>query len=123
MNALRQPETEVTKPVGFDAQLWEGATQEQQLVLKRIAKQRARLQARSAARAQALTLQQQAKGAEQVSPDAPLADRAIAFVRLHPIATAVAGVALMALGPRKLMRWGTIAWPWVMKLQQQRGRS
>ena len=109
--------------MGFDAQLWEGATQEQQLVLKRIAKQRARLQARSAARAQALTLQQQAKGAEQVSPDAPLAERAIAFVRLHPIATAVAGVALMALGPRKLMRWGTIAWPWVMKLQQQRSRN
>ena len=49
MNALRQAPTDSSKPAGFDADLWEDATPEQQLVLKRIAKQRSRLQARSAA--------------------------------------------------------------------------
>ncbi|MDR2299321.1 MAG: hypothetical protein LBE30_13400 [Comamonas sp.] len=122
MNALRQAQTDSSKPVGFDAELWEDATPEQQLVLKRIAKQRSRLQARSAARAQAQTLQTQAHDVEQVQSDAPLVDRVITFVRLHPIATAVAGASLMAVGPRKLMRWGSIALPWILKLQQ-RGRS
>lgn len=123
MNALRQAPTDSSKPAGFDADLWEDATPEQQLVLKRIAKQRSRMQARSAARAQAQTLQTQVRDVEHVQPDAPLVDRVITFVRLHPIATAVAGAALMAVGPRKLMRWGSIALPWVMKLQQRRSRA
>jgi hypothetical protein len=109
------------KPAALDTGLWEQATPAQQQVLKRIAKQRARLHARAAARAQSRTLRE-TPGAQRVSADAPLAERATAFVRLHPVATAVAGAALMAIGPRKLLRWAGIAWPWIVKLQQRRAR-
>jgi hypothetical protein len=52
----RSTELEPVKPAGMDALLWDEATAEQKLVLSRIAKQRARIKARAAAKAQALAL-------------------------------------------------------------------
>lgn len=104
-------------PQGMDEFLWNSATAEQKLVLARIAKQRARLKARTAAKVQALALRKTA--VPQVDADAPLPERLMAFVRIHPVATAAAGGLLMVLGPRKLIRWGSAALPWILKLQQR----
>ena len=113
----RSTELEPVKPAGMDARLWDEATTEQKLVLSRIAKQRARVRARAAAKAQALAL----RGTQpaHVDADAPLPERLLSFVRLHPLATAAAGGLLMVLGPRKLIRWGSAALPWILKLQQR----
>ncbi len=114
---LSSAEAEPLMPLGMDELLWSSATAEQKLVLARIAKQRARIKARTAAKAQALALRKTATS--QVDADAPLPERLMAFVRLHPVATAAAGGLLMVLGPRKLMRWGSAALPWILKLQQR----
>lgn len=114
---LSSAEAEPLMPLGMDERLWSSATAEQKLVLARIAKQRARIKARTAAKAQALALRKTT--ASQVDADAPLPERLMAFVRLHPVATAVAGGLLMVLGPRKLIRWGSAALPWILKLQQR----
>ena len=111
----RAAELEPVKPAGMDARLWDEATAEQKLVLSRIAKQRARIKARAAAKALALRSTQPA----HVDADAPLPERLLSFVRLHPLATAAAGGLLMVLGPRKLIRWGSAALPWILKLQQR----
>nr|WP_279090569.1 hypothetical protein [Comamonas thiooxydans] len=111
----RSTELEPVKPAGMDARLWDEATAEQKLVLSRIAKQRARIKARAAAKALALRSTQPA----HVDADAPLPERLLSFVRLHPLATAAAGGLLMVLGPRKLIRWGSAALPWILKLQQR----
>lgn len=114
---LSSAEAEPLMPLGMDELLWSSATAEQKLVLARIAKQRARIKARTAAKAQALALRKTA--ASQVDAYAPLPERLMAFVRLHPVATAAAGGLLMVLGPRKLIRWGSAALPWILKLQQR----
>lgn len=114
---LSSAEADPLMPLGMDELLWSSATAEQKLVLARIAKQRARIKARTAAKAQALALRKTA--ASQVDADAPLPERLMAFVRLHPVATAAAGGLLMVLGPRKLIRWGSAALPWILKLQQR----
>lgn len=114
---LSSAEAEPLMPLGMDELLWSSATAEQKLVLARIAKQRARIKARTAAKAQALALRKTA--ASQVDAGAPLPERLMAFVRLHPVATAAAGGLLMVLGPRKLIRWGSAALPWILKLQQR----
>lgn len=114
---LSSAEAEPLMPLGMDELLWSSATAEQKLVLARIAKQRARIKARTAAKAQALALRKTT--ASQVDADAPLPERLMAFVRLHPVATAAAGGLLMVLGPRKLIRWGSAALPWILKLQQR----
>ena len=106
-------------PVGVDLLLWDTATSDQQKVMRRIAVQRERLRARSAARAQALALRD-AQDAVGVRPDAPLMERLMTFGRLHPIAVAVAGGVAMIVGPRKLIRLGGIVLPWVMRFQQKR---
>jgi hypothetical protein len=112
----RSTELEPVKPAGMDALLWDEATAEQKLVLSRIAKQRARIKARAAAKAQALAL----RSTQTPHVDAaPLPERLLSFVRLHPLATAAAGGLLMVLGPRKLIRWGSAALPWILKLQQR----
>ncbi|KGG81703.1 hypothetical protein P609_22015 [Comamonas thiooxydans] len=108
---------EPVKPAGMDARLWDEATAEQKLVLSRIAKQRARVKARAAAKAQAQALRSMQPA--HVDADAPLPERLLSFVRLHPLATAAAGGLLMVLGPRKLIRWGSAALPWILKLQQR----
>ncbi|MEB5965179.1 MULTISPECIES: hypothetical protein [Comamonas] len=113
----RSAELESSRPPGMDAQLWSEASAEQKLVLLRIAKQRARIKARAAAKAQALALR--STEAPHVDADAPLPERLLSFVRLHPLATAAAGGLLLVLGPRKLIRWGSAALPWILKLQQR----
>lgn len=106
------------KPSGLNAPLWPQATPDQQQVLQRIAVQRERLKARAAAAAQARALRQ---SATQVRAEAPLVERVTTFARLHPVALAVAAAAAMVVGPRKLVRLGSVAMPWVMRwLQQQR---
>lgn len=90
------------------------ATDEQQRVLDRIAKQRERIRARRMARAQSLAL---AQSAQQASPDEPFALRAVAFAKQHPVAVAaLAGVALVA-GPRRLVRWVGLAMPLITRLR------
>lgn len=113
----RSAELEPVKPAGMDALLWNEATAEQKLVILRIAKQRARIKARAAAKAQALGLR--TTQTPHVDAEAPLPERLLSFVRLHPLATAAAGGLLMVLGPRKLIRWGSAALPWILKLQQR----
>lgn len=108
------------KPVGLDATLWDDASAEQKLVLSRISRQRTRIKARASAKAQAVALRQTQPA--HVDAEASLPERLVSFVRLHPIATAAAGALLMVVGPRKLIRWGSVVMPWVMKLQQ-RSRS
>ena len=102
---------------------WGAATLEQQKVLQRIEMQRARLKAKAVAKAQASALHtHELTTATRVRPDAPLVDRVLTFARLHPIAVAaVAGGALL-MGPRRLMRIGSVLLPWVIKLQQRRNR-
>lgn len=94
---------------------WVNASVQEQAVLRRIALQRDRLAARKAAQRQARTLRAQASS---VSPDAPLVQRAMAFARLHPVASVgLLGVALL-LGPRKLMRMGVAVLPLLSKLRR-----
>ncbi|MGP1629496.1 MAG: hypothetical protein ACTS8S_16705 [Giesbergeria sp.] len=93
------------------------ATAEQQQVLDRIAAQRLRLRERKERRAEALSAVRDAKQVAGLGPDAPLATRLAVFARLHPVAVAVAGVAALALGPRRLMRWAGVAMPMLMRLR------
>lgn len=89
---------------------------QERAVLERIAAQRERIAARRNARAQALALR---SSHHAVMPTTgPLAERAIAFARLHPMAVAVAaGVALM-LGPRRVIRWAGVALPMIAKFRR-----
>lgn len=94
------------------------ATDEQRAVLERIAAQRERLAARRNARAQAVALRSGSHGAMVMPTTGPLADRALAFAKLHPMAVAVAaGVALM-LGPRRVIRWAGVVLPLVAKFRR-----
>ena len=106
------------RPIGMSEEWWNDATPEQRLLLARITKQRSRLRASASAQAQAHALRK-AQGADHVVADAPLPERLLTFVRLHPYATAAAGALLLAIGPRKLFRWGSIALPWAIRLQQR----
>lgn len=85
-------------------------------VLLRIATQRERLLARRSARAQALALQSQ--HAAHMPTSGALAERLVAFARLHPAAVAVAAVAAVAVGPRRLIRWSGILLPLVAKFRR-----
>jgi aryl-alcohol dehydrogenase-like predicted oxidoreductase len=90
-------------------------TAQQQKVLERIRAQRERLRARRAERNAA-----DAQDADRVPPNAPLAARALAFVRLHPVATAVTvGMAVVA-GPARLVRWAGVLIPVVVRLRRGR---
>lgn len=94
---------------------WLSASADERAVLKRIAMQRDRLAAAKQAQQQAKALRAQI---DTVPADAPFAERLMVFAKLHPIATAaVAGVALM-VGPRKLLRLGTMALPLISKLKR-----
>lgn len=87
-----------------------------QRVLSRIAAQRERIRARREAAVNAST----AHGAASPSPETqePLLLRAVLLAKQHPALVAAAvGVAMMA-GPSRLVRWATIALPWVMRLRR-----
>lgn len=116
---LLSADLELSKPKGLDLDLWEDATPEQKQVLGKITRQRARLKARASAQAQTQALRE-VQSADHVLPDAPLPERLLSFVRLHPVATAAAGALLLVIGPRKLIRWGGVALPWIVKFQQRR---
>lgn len=104
---MTAPHTPSAEPVLLPDQVahlpqnWRTASPEKLLVLQRIAAQRVRLQAAKQARLQAKALKSQPTF---VPPDAPLPDRIKAFVRLHPVATAVAAGAVLLVGPRRLIR-------------------
>lgn len=124
MNTSVAPQTERTTesplPITALAALeqdgrWLTASEEERVVLKRIAMQRDRLGAAQQARLQTKALK---KTPETVSADAPLAERLTVFAKLHPVATAaVAGLALM-IGPRKLLRYGGVALPLLTKFKR-----
>jgi hypothetical protein len=92
------------------------ASLEQQRVIERITAQRERLQARRAARAQTLALaaQTQANGGDADS----FALRALAFARQHPIAVAALAGAGAMVGPRRLLRWGGVLLPLIMRFRR-----
>jgi len=102
-------------------------TPEQQRVLERIAVQRERLRARRAARMQAHTHEAAsaataaAYGAAPDSlypPDASFAERLALFARAHPaFAGAVTAALIAAAGPRRALRWATVALPWILRLR------
>ena len=120
-HASSEAAPEPVRPIGMSEALWDDATPDQRLLLARITKQRMRLRATASAQAQAHALRK-VQSADHVVADAPLPERLLSFVRLHPFATAAAGALLLALGPRKLIRWGSVALPWAIKLQQRRAR-
>ena len=94
---------------------WQQASEAQREVLMRIATQRDRLAAARRANLQAQGVQ---KTLMAVPADAPLPERLAAFAKLHPVATAaVAGIAIM-IGPRKLIRYGGLAWPLINKFKR-----
>lgn len=94
---------------------WLTASEQERAVLKRIAMQRDRLAAARQAKAQAQSLLGQP---DAVPADAPLVERVVVFAKLHPVATAaLAGLALM-IGPRKLLRYGSIALPLLAKIKR-----
>lgn len=94
---------------------WLQANEAERAVLKRIAAQRDRLAAAKQAQQQAQALRAQSAA---IPVDAPFAERLAVFAKLHPVATAaVAGVGLM-IGPRKLMRYGSLALPWIRKFKR-----
>ena len=101
---------------------WNKATEPQRKVLENIEKQRTRIKARALAREQAQTVRkQEVANLTGVRADAPLVERLMTFVRLHPVAVAVAGAATLALGPRRLIRVGGILLPLILRMRQNRG--
>ena len=90
-------------------------TDAQQRVIERIAVQRERLDARRAQRArQKAVLHAQSS----TSSEAPLLLRVVALARQYPVAVAaLAGVALVAAGPKRVIRWVGVALPLVMRLR------
>lgn len=103
-------------------------TPAQQRVLERIAVQRERLRARHAARRQAQARTHEAANAAAAAdgsapgglypPDASFAERLALFARAHPAVAGTAAAALIAAaGPRRVLRWVTVALPWILRLR------
>lgn len=114
--AVQAPAVASTALAALEADArWLSASEEERAVLQRIAQQRDHMAAAQQARAQAKSLRAQPVS---VPADAPLTERLLVFAKLHPVATAaVAGLALM-IGPRKLLRYGGMALPWLAKLKR-----
>lgn len=92
-------------------------TEAQQRVIDRIAVQRDRLEARRVQRAQqkAVLHTQQSSS---TNAGAPLLLRTVALARQYPVAVAaLAAVALVAAGPKRVTRWVGVALPLVMRLR------
>ena len=95
--------------------LQEASPQERE-VLERIRSQRERLHGRRLAQEQALALK--AQDPNYALAHGSLVERLIGFGRQHPVVCAGAlGLGLL-LGPRKLIRFATVALPLVMKLRR-----
>lgn len=93
-------------------------TEAQQRVIERIAAQRERLDARRAQRARQKAL---LHAPTSTSADAPLVMRTVALARQYPVVlVAVAAVALVAAGPKRVIRWLGVALPLIVRL---RGRG
>lgn len=92
-------------------------TEAQQRVIERIAVQRERLDARRAQRAhQKAELQMHQSSSKNAG--APLLLRAVALGRQYPVVlAALAGVALVAAGPKRVIRWVGVALPLVVRLR------
>ena len=90
-------------------------TDAQQRVMDRIAVQRERLDARRVQRAQQKAVLHTPSGP---SAGAPMMMQVVAVARQYPLAVAaLAGVALVAMGPKSVMRWVGVALPLVMRLR------
>lgn len=94
---------------------WISANDAQRVVLKRIAMQRDRLSAAKQAHQQTKELQ---TPVESVPADAPFVERLTVFAKLHPVATAAAAGAALLIGPRKLIRYGGLALPFLSKFMR-----
>ena len=81
---------------------------------ERMAAQRLRLRARRQERQQEreLARQQAAMTAAE-----PLAQRAFAFAKDHPLALALVAAAAAVAGPRRLVRWAGVVLPLLMQLR------
>ncbi|GAB1386705.1 hypothetical protein MASR1M59_18530 [Melaminivora sp.] len=91
-------------------------TPEQQQVIDRIRVQRERWRARrQAQRHMQAAMPRQPSG---VNPAAPLADRLLAFARLHPVFVAAAAGAAALAGPRRLLRWAGLLLPLAARLRR-----
>lgn len=103
MSAFNPKNTSLPKP-----------TEAQQRVIDRIAEQRERLSARRAQRArQKAVLHAQARPSESMS----LLLRAATLSKQYPAAVAaLAGLALVAAGPKRASRWIGVALPLLMRL-------
>ena len=111
----------IAQSTAITPEQWQVASEDQRKVLQRIEMQRSRLKARAVARAQAKAVHShEVANLQGVPAGAPLPERLMAFARLHPVAVAAAGAAALMIGPRKLMRVGSIMLPWVMRLLQKR---
>lgn len=95
---------------------WATATPQQLAVLQRIAAQRQRLRlARQKGKIQRIRRQMRGR----VDADAPLWQRTVSFVRLHPVfALSVAGAA-WTFGPRKLLGIGSTLLPLLLKMRRR----
>ena len=92
-------------------------TEAQQQVMDRIAVQRERLDARRAQRVQQKAVLH-AQQSSSTSAGAPMLLRVVALARQYPVAVAaLAGVALVAAGPRRVLRWVGVALPFVVRLR------
>ena len=91
------------------------ATPAQQKILHRIAAQRERIQARQQAYAQANSAAE--AGAAGIGDDS-LVLRCVAFAKQHPAAVVALAGAAMALGPSRLVRWASVALPWILRFRR-----
>ena len=91
------------------------ATAAQQKILHRIAAQRERIQARQQAYAQANSTAE--AGAAGIGDDS-LVLRFVAFAKQHPAAVVALAGAAMALGPSRLVRWASVALPWILRFRR-----
>ncbi|MNV88732.1 hypothetical protein D3C71_1829590 [compost metagenome] len=89
---------------------------DQRAVLERIAAQRERIAARRSARAQTLALR--SRQATTMPTTGPMAERLVAFARLHPMAVAAAAGLALALGPRRVIRWAGVALPMIARFRR-----
>ena len=106
--------SEPTPPIHLDKPLVPG-TPAQQKILYRIAAQRERIQARRQAYAQANSGAE--VGAAGIGDDS-LVLRCVAFAKQHPAAVVALAGAAMALGPSRLVRWASVALPWILRFRR-----
>lgn len=91
-------------------------TAAQQQILDRIDVQRKRLRARSAAHAQAVEMARSAPVSG--GTEGSLAVRLLNFAREHPFAVAGLVAVAAVAGPRRLVRWTSLALPIVLRMRR-----